>query len=72
MKLKAPKVVGANKEYIKKTPDNPSFTRANTDFYCWTHGACNHNSNACTRQAPGHKNNATKDNKQGGSKAFCE
>ena len=63
---------GVKQRQYKKTPDNPSFTRANTDFYCWTHGACDHNSNACTRQAPGHKNNATKDNKQGGSKAFCE
>jgi len=25
------------------------------DKYCWTHGACNHNSNECELMAPGHK-----------------
>ena len=63
---------GSNKRQNKKTPDDASFHRANTDHYCWTHGMCNHQSNACTRQAPGHKSDATKDNKKGGSKAFCK
>ena len=35
----------------RKTPDNPTFTRTETSKYCWTHGACNHNSNECSRQA---------------------
>jgi hypothetical protein len=60
------------KREYKKTPDDPPFTRKDTDKYCWTHGGCNHNSNACTRQAPGHKKDATRENKLGGSKAFCE
>ena len=55
----------------KKTPDNPTFTRTDTSKYCWTHGACNHNSNECSRQATGHKKEATKTNKMGGSTAFC-
>ena len=54
----------------KKTPDNPTFTRGNTSKYCWTHGGCSHNSNECTRKAPGHKNDATKDVKLGGLKPF--
>ena len=55
----------------KKTPDNPPFSRADTSKYCWTHGGSNHNSNECSRRAEGHKSEATKVNKMGGSKAFC-
>ena len=55
----------------KKTPDNPSFTRRTTNMYCWTHGGCAHGSAACKDKAPGHKNEATFENKMGGSKAFC-
>ena len=57
---------------FKKTPDDPPYTRSETSKYCWTHGACNHDSKDCTRKALGHKLNATKGDKQGGSKAFCE
>ena len=60
-----------NKRPNRKTPDNPTFTRTETSKYCWTHGACNHNSNECSRQATGHKKEATKTNKLGGSAAFC-
>lgn len=60
-----------SKSQHKKTPDNPLFKRANTEKYCWTHGACNHHSGECTRRAPGHQSDATKDNKKGGSEAFC-
>ena len=62
----------AKKRQNYKTPDDASFNRPNTNHYCWTHGMCNHQSNTCTRPAPGHKWDATKDNKQGGSKAFCK
>ena len=55
-----------------KTPDNPSFTRRVTTTYCWTHGGCAHDSASCTARAQGHKDNATFDDKKGGSKAFCE
>ena len=60
------------KKSYKKTPDNPSFTRRQTDKYCWTHGGCAHGSNECTAKAQGHKTNASFANKMGGSKAFCE
>ena len=59
------------KKINKKTPDDASFRRPDTSKYCWTHGACGHNSNECSRRAPGHKSEATTDNKLGGSKAFC-
>ena len=55
----------------RKTPDNASFSRNTTDKYCWTHGGCAHESANCNAKAPGHKDNATFENKMGGSKAFC-
>ena len=61
-----------NKGKKQKTPDNPSFTRRVTTSYCWTHGGCAHDSASCTARAQGHKDNATFDDKKGGSKAFCE
>ena len=54
------------------TPDNASFNRRVTSNYCHTHGACNHDSRACTTKAPGHHDNATMDNRMGGSNAFCQ
>ena len=61
-----------NKKKKEKTPDNPSFTRRVTTTYCWTHGGCAHDSASCTARAQGHKDNATFEDKKGGSKAFCE
>ena len=55
----------------RKTPDNPHFSRRTTDKYCWTHGACAHDSAHCTAKANGHQDSATFENKLGGSKAFC-
>ena len=40
--------------------------------YCWTHGACNHNSDECELMAPGHKKEATFRNKIGGNVVFCK
>jgi gamma-glutamylcyclotransferase (GGCT)/AIG2-like uncharacterized protein YtfP len=40
--------------------------------YCWTHGYVyneKHNSQTCNRRSEGHKENATIDNKMGGSEA---
>ena len=50
-------------------PTRPLPARINK--YCWTHGRCNHTSNACESKAPGHKNEATMDNKFGGSTYGC-
>lgn len=52
------------------TPNNE--TRRNPRIrrftgYCWTHGACNHTSAECRNKADGHKDEATKDNRMGGS-----
>ena len=69
--LKKDKTSKFKKRTNKKTPDNPPFSRTDTSKYCWTHGCCNHNSNECSRKAEGHKNEATKSNMMGGSKAFC-
>ena len=35
--------------------------------YCWTHGLCNHKGSECRAPAEGHKNNATFENRLGGS-----
>ena len=55
----------------RRTPDNASFERAVRNRYCWTHGACNHPSNQCRRKAPDHRDEATMENRLGGSNAFC-
>ena len=42
--------------------------------YCWSHGITQnlwHNSRTCTRTITGHKNEATYDNKMGGSTQRC-
>ena len=39
--------------------------------YCWTHGCCTHSSKNCQNKAPGHKDNATFKNRQGGSNKNC-
>ena len=39
--------------------------------YCWTHGHCNHTRSSCESKAPGHKNEATMENKMGGSTYGC-
>jgi hypothetical protein len=45
--------------------------RRNTSKYCWTHGACAHFSRDCSSPENGHKNEATFENKMGGSTAYC-
>ena len=50
----------------KKTPDDASLPRRTTDKYCWTHGGCNHSSADCSRQADGHKTDATFVSRKGG------
>ena len=35
--------------------------------YCWTHGLCHHASKDCCTKAEGHKDDATLDNRMGGS-----
>ena len=62
---------GGRRRRNRRTPDDASFARQDTSHYCHTHGACNHDSNACNSRAPGHHNEATLANRMGGSNAFC-
>ena len=57
---------------FKKVSDNFKGNRQFTDKYCWTHGACGHFGKNCRGKAPGHKDEATFENKMGGSKALCK
>ena len=41
-------------------------------LYCWSHGACAHESKDCNKPRPGHKKEATFSNKMGGSVRFCQ
>ena len=41
------------------------------DQYCFSHGACAHKGSECRSKAPGHKDAASFDNKQGGSTKNC-
>ena len=45
--------------------------RNNVSKYCWTHGACAHDSRSCRNKAHGHIDTATFSNKMGGSTKFC-
>ena len=54
-----------------KTPDDARPIRKYKGKYCWTHGACGHSSVNCKDTAPGHKDEATKENKLDGSKVWC-
>ena len=56
----------------RKTPDNATWPRRNTSKYCWTHGACGHDSPGCQAKATGHKDDATLTDRKGGSNAYCQ
>lgn len=57
---------------LKGTTNNPTKrNRRNFSKYCWTHGACSHSSAQCRMKKEGHKDEATKENKMGGSERFC-
>lgn len=53
----------------KGQPDRPlpSFCT----HYCWTHGMTGHKGDECKTKAPGHRDEATKDNRLGGSEWGC-
>ena len=53
-----------------RTFQRQSSTRArnpNQCKYCWTHGWYNHFRGDCRSKAEGHRNEATKENRMGGS-----
>ena len=43
-----------------------------TDKYCWSHGACAHESKDCFSKKQGHQDQATFNNKMGGSTTRCQ
>ena len=53
-----------------QTQDPPRRRRGQK--YCWTHGACNHNSSDCKSKAQNHIDTATFKNRQGGSNKGCK
>ena len=58
-------------QVYRRTPNNATRPRRDTSKYCWTHGASQHTSLECERRAPGHRANATLNNRMGGSSAYC-
>ena len=47
-------------------------TRHNKSKYCYTHGACAHEGKFCKKKRQGHKDDASFDDKMGGSTAYCQ
>ena len=45
--------------------------RTDTRFYCWSCGAWNHKSKDCRRKKEGHRDDATFEDKKGGSTYYC-
>ena len=64
-----------NNNNIKNNNTNNNSSQSNRQrrrqFYCWTHGACNHPSSACRIPANGHYFQATFKNRYGGSNKGC-
>ena len=56
---------------VQQTDSTPSSLKNkpkwNQQKYCWTHGACNHNSPECRTKADGHQDSATFQQRKGGS-----
>ena len=46
--------------------------RHTTTKYCWSHGACAHDSNECTNKKPGHVNGATFQDRKGASTNYVQ
>ena len=53
-------------------PEKPKSSKRVVTHYCWTHGACAHPSHLCRNKKEGHRDDATLDNKLGGSVYFCK
>ena len=60
---------------LKNTKKGRPNRNKNNKSYCWTHGRTRnngHTSAKCRNKAEGHKDEATLDNRMGGSDRFCE
>ena len=61
-----------DRNHNRRTPDNANFARRITESYYWTHRGCNHILADCTRKASVHRDDATRENRMGGSNDFCQ
>ena len=63
-----------NKNSLTNKNSSTVRKRKRIDQYCWTHGACAHQSKDCepTYRKNGHVEDATFTNKQVGSTLYCE
>jgi len=68
-------VINGNGNESTRAPNNrqrqPYRPRRNTSKYCWSHGACAHDSSECPAKKSGHIDSPTFENKRGGSTAYC-
>ena len=60
-------------ESLKKTKKSGHRKRTKVHKYCWSHGGCAHTGRECRSQyrKEGHIEDATFENKQGGSTLYC-
>ena len=54
-----------------KKPQAKQQSRRKPRKYCWTHGWCAHSGMDCNSKAEGHQDEATLENKMGGSTKNC-
>ena len=70
-------IITTMQEQLNKQPTQPRndrrmTQRKNTSKYCWSHGACSHESKNCNQKKDGHQDDATFTNKKGGSTYYCK
>ena len=51
--------------------ERKQYERTVTNKYCWSHGGCTHLGKDCRKKRKGHKDEATFNNKMGGSIYYC-
>ena len=68
-----PKKLQDEVESLKNTKKSSYRKRTKTDKYCWSHGGCAHTGKECKAgyRKRGHIEDATFENKQGGSTLYC-
>ena len=64
--------MGKGQKASASNKPKPTFIRNQTHKYCWTHGACGHDSKQCRNKQDGHRDEATFADKMGGNEQFCK
>lgn len=59
------------KRNTQKRPNGRSNSRSRRSAYCWTHGLCSHGGSHFRMNDEGHIDEATVENRQGGSSSVC-